>query len=183
MLLLVLVIGALVARRFLELAVSQRLERQAVERNLNRPASSSSTSSSPSPSLHPSSPSKPRTIPPARSAETSSRSSPHTDGSLLIVVGDVSGKGIAAAMLVAVLVGAIRTGADQTLIRRHPPHAQRPPRRPRRRPLRHLHRRAHPAGGVMLIANAGTSRPTATESPSTCPAPSRSASFPALNMK
>ncbi len=38
----------------------------------------------------------------------------HQDGSLLIVVGDVSGKGIAAAMLVAVLVGAIRTRADET---------------------------------------------------------------------
>ncbi|MDQ1452563.1 MAG: hypothetical protein QOK38_2429 [Acidobacteriaceae bacterium] len=37
---------------------------------------------------------------------------PHADGSLLIVVGDVSGKGIAAAMLVAVLVGTIRTRAD-----------------------------------------------------------------------
>jgi serine phosphatase RsbU (regulator of sigma subunit) len=39
---------------------------------------------------------------------------PHTDGSLLIAVGDVSGKGIAAAMLVAVLVGTIRTRADET---------------------------------------------------------------------
>ena len=34
------------------------------------------------------------------------------DGSLLIVVGDVSGKGVSAAMLVAVLVGAISTRAD-----------------------------------------------------------------------
>jgi sigma-B regulation protein RsbU (phosphoserine phosphatase) len=40
---------------------------------------------------------------------------PRADGSLLIVVGDVSGKGIAAAMLVAVLVGAIRTRADETV--------------------------------------------------------------------
>jgi hypothetical protein len=39
---------------------------------------------------------------------------PHADSSLLIVVGDVSGKGIAAAMLVAVLVGTIRTRADET---------------------------------------------------------------------
>jgi hypothetical protein len=36
------------------------------------------------------------------------------DGSLLIVVGDVSGKGMSAAMLVAVLVGAIRTRADES---------------------------------------------------------------------
>jgi hypothetical protein len=34
---------------------------------------------------------------------------------LLLVVGDVSGKGIAAAMLVAVLVGTIRTRADETV--------------------------------------------------------------------
>jgi serine phosphatase RsbU (regulator of sigma subunit) len=38
----------------------------------------------------------------------------HEDGSLLIVVGDVSGKGMAAAMLVAVLAGAIRTRADES---------------------------------------------------------------------
>jgi len=36
------------------------------------------------------------------------------DGSLLIVIGDVSGKGISAAMLVAVLVGAARTRAGET---------------------------------------------------------------------
>lgn len=36
------------------------------------------------------------------------------DGSLLLVIGDVSGKGISAAMLVAVLVGAIRSQADFT---------------------------------------------------------------------
>jgi hypothetical protein len=36
------------------------------------------------------------------------------DGSLLVVIGDVSGKGMSAAMLVAVLVGAIRTRADES---------------------------------------------------------------------
>ena len=36
------------------------------------------------------------------------------DGTLLLVIGDVSGKGISAAMLVAVLVGAIRSHADFT---------------------------------------------------------------------
>jgi serine phosphatase RsbU (regulator of sigma subunit) len=34
------------------------------------------------------------------------------DGSLLVVIGDVSGKGVSAAMLVAVLVGAIRNQAE-----------------------------------------------------------------------
>ena len=36
------------------------------------------------------------------------------DGSLLVVVGDVSGKGVSAAMLVAVLVGAIRNQAEHS---------------------------------------------------------------------
>jgi hypothetical protein len=37
-----------------------------------------------------------------------------TDGSLLVVAGDVTGKGLKAGMLVALLVGAIRTAADMT---------------------------------------------------------------------
>jgi hypothetical protein len=37
------------------------------------------------------------------------------DGSLLVVIGDVSGKGVSAAMLVAVLVGAIRNQAEYSL--------------------------------------------------------------------
>jgi hypothetical protein len=36
------------------------------------------------------------------------------DGTLLVVIGDVSGKGVSAAMLVAVLVGSIRTRADES---------------------------------------------------------------------
>ncbi len=36
------------------------------------------------------------------------------DGTLLVVIGDVSGKGVSAAMLVAVLVGAIRSTAEQS---------------------------------------------------------------------
>ena len=39
---------------------------------------------------------------------------PANDGGLLIVVGDVAGKGLPAAMLVSVLVGAIRTAAEDT---------------------------------------------------------------------
>jgi sigma-B regulation protein RsbU (phosphoserine phosphatase) len=46
--------------------------------------------------------------------ETSSRSCPHGEGGLLVVVGDVAGKGLPAAMLVSVLVGAIRATADRT---------------------------------------------------------------------
>jgi hypothetical protein len=39
---------------------------------------------------------------------------PANDGGLLVVVGDVAGKGLPAAMLVSVLVGAIRTAAEDT---------------------------------------------------------------------
>lgn len=39
---------------------------------------------------------------------------PANDGGILIVVGDVAGKGLPAAMLVSVLVGAIRTAAEDT---------------------------------------------------------------------
>jgi hypothetical protein len=39
---------------------------------------------------------------------------PTSDGGLLLVVGDVAGKGLPAAMLVSLLVGAIRTAAEET---------------------------------------------------------------------
>jgi sigma-B regulation protein RsbU (phosphoserine phosphatase) len=39
---------------------------------------------------------------------------PASEGSLLVVIGDVAGKGLPAAMLVSVLVGAIRAAADYT---------------------------------------------------------------------
>jgi serine phosphatase RsbU (regulator of sigma subunit) len=39
---------------------------------------------------------------------------PGTDGGLLLIIGDVSGKGLKAAMLVAMIVGAIRTLAEQS---------------------------------------------------------------------
>lgn len=43
---------------------------------------------------------------------------PSPDGSLLVIIGDVSGKGLKAAMLVSMIVGSIRTLAEQT----HDPH-------------------------------------------------------------
>jgi hypothetical protein len=112
--LLVFVVGALVARRFLHSQISQRLERQAVEQELEQARELQQHVLTPEPvtssffivetAYHP-----------ARNVGGDFfQVIPHADGSLLIVVGDVSGKGIAAAMLVAVLVGAIRTRADET---------------------------------------------------------------------
>lgn len=112
--LLVLVTGALVIRRFVGSQVSQRLERQAVEQELEQarelqqhvltPELVTSSFFTVETAYHPA-----RTV-----GGDFFQVIPHADGSLLIVIGDVSGKGIAAAMLVAVLVGAIRTRADET---------------------------------------------------------------------
>jgi hypothetical protein len=112
--LLVLVTGALVIRRFVASQVSQRLERQAVDQEFEQarelqqhvliPEPVTSSLFTVETAYHPA-----RTV-----GGDFFQVIPHADGSLLIVVGDVSGKGIAAAMLVAVLVGAIRTRADES---------------------------------------------------------------------
>ena len=112
--LLVLVTGALVARRFISSQVSQRLERQTVDREIEQarelqqhvltPEPVSSSLFTVETAYHPA-----RTV-----GGDFFQVLPHADGSLLIVVGDVSGKGIAAAMLVAVLVGTVRTRAEES---------------------------------------------------------------------
>jgi hypothetical protein len=100
--LLVVVTGALVLRRFVGSQVSQRLERQMVDQELEQarelqqgvlvPEPISSSLFTVETAYHPA-----RTV-----GGDFFQVIPHADGSLLIVVGDVSGKGIAAAMLVAV---------------------------------------------------------------------------------
>jgi hypothetical protein len=112
--LLVLVVGVLVARRFVGSQVAQRLERQTIDQDLEQASQLQQRVLIPEPitsalftvetAYHPA-----RTV-----GGDFFQVIAHPDGSLLIVVGDVSGKGVAAAMLVAVLVGAIRTRADET---------------------------------------------------------------------
>lgn len=112
--LLVLVTGALAVRRFVATQVNQRLERQTIDleleqaRELQQHVLVLEAAESPwfsvSTAYHPA-----RTV-----GGDFYQAIPLADGSLLVVVGDVSGKGVAAAMLVAVLVGAVRTLADQT---------------------------------------------------------------------
>jgi serine phosphatase RsbU (regulator of sigma subunit) len=112
--LLILVVGALVARRFIGSQVSQRLERAAVEQELEQARELQQRVLIPEPVTSPYFTVE-TAYHPARSVGGDFfQAIPHADGSLLIVVGDVSGKGMAAAMLVAVLVGAIRTRADET---------------------------------------------------------------------
>lgn len=112
--LLVLVTGALAVRRFVGSQVSQRLERQTIDQELEQarelqqrvlvPEENTSPLFAVETAYHPA-----RTV-----GGDFFQIIPYADGSLLVVVGDVSGKGMAAAMLVAVLVGAIRTRADET---------------------------------------------------------------------
>jgi len=112
--LMTLVIGALVARRFIGSQVAQKLERQTIDQELEQASELQKRVLVPEPivsklfavetAYHPA-----RTV-----GGDFFQVIPHKDGSLLVVVGDVSGKGMAAAMLVAVLVGAVRTKADET---------------------------------------------------------------------
>jgi hypothetical protein len=112
--LLVLVVGALAARRFIGSQVSQRLERQTIDQDLEQASELQQRVLIPEPVTSPLFAVE-TSYHPARSVGGDFfQVIPHADGSLLIVVGDVSGKGVAAAMLVAVLVGAVRTRADET---------------------------------------------------------------------
>ena len=109
-----LVIGALVLRRFLHNRVTRELSRQSLELELEQarelqqrvlvPENISSPSFSVESEYH--------------AAQVVGGDFYQTvlgiDGSLLVIIGDVSGKGIAAAMLVAVLVGAARTRANES---------------------------------------------------------------------
>jgi hypothetical protein len=112
--LMVLVIGALVMRRFLRVQASEARSRQIVALDMEQAQQLQQRVLVPE-VLHS----------PAFSIETEYRPAQTVggdffqtlskpDGSLLVVVGDVSGKGMSAAMLVAVLVGAIRTRADES---------------------------------------------------------------------
>ncbi len=111
---LVLVTGALAVRRFIGSQVSQLLERQTIDQELEQarelqqrvlvPEANTSALYAAATAYHPA-----RTV-----GGDFFQVIPNPDGSLLVVVGDVSGKGVAAAMLVAVLVGALRTCADHT---------------------------------------------------------------------
>ena len=112
--LMVLVIGALVMRRFLRTRMSQERARQIVALDMEQAQQLQQRVLVPE-VMHS----------PAFSVETEYRPAQTVggdffqtlskpDGSLLVVLGDVSGKGMSAAMLVAVLVGAIRTRAEES---------------------------------------------------------------------
>lgn len=112
--LLVLVIAVLVARRFVGTQVAQRLERQAIEQDLQQARELQQHVLVPEPIRSDCFSVESAYYPAQTVGGDFFQTILHPDGSLLIVLGDVSGKGITAAMLVAVLVGAIRTRADET---------------------------------------------------------------------
>jgi hypothetical protein len=118
-LLLIFIIGALVARRFLASQVAQNLARQSIDQELEQARVLQQSVLMPEP-IHSALFTVESVYRPARNVGgdffqviPGKPGSVH-EGSLLIVLGDVSGKGMAAAMLVAVLVGAIRSEADHT---------------------------------------------------------------------
>jgi hypothetical protein len=112
--LMVTVIVALVLRRFLRTQVRQELSRQAVALDMEQAQQLQQRVLVPevmhSPVFSVESEYRPAQTVGGDFFQTLS----NPDGSLLVVVGDVSGKGMSAAMLVAVLVGAIRTRADES---------------------------------------------------------------------
>jgi hypothetical protein len=112
--LMLLVIGALVMRRFLRTQATQERARQIVALDLEQAHQLQQRVLVPE-VLHSPSFSVEAEYRPAQTVggdffQTLSK----PDGSLLVVLGDVSGKGMSAAMLVAVLVGAIRTRAEES---------------------------------------------------------------------
>jgi hypothetical protein len=114
LILMVLVIGILVSRRFLQMRVGEELARRAINQDLEQAQLLQQRVLVPE-SLH----SEYYAVESAyRPAQTVGgdffQALTKPDGSLLVVIGDVSGKGVSAAMLVAVLVGAIKTKADES---------------------------------------------------------------------
>lgn len=114
LILMVLVIGALVLRRFLRTQVQEELDRQSVARELEQAQQLQQRVLVPealeSPFFSVEAEYRPAQTVGGDFFQTITKS----DGRLLVVIGDVSGKGISAAMLVAVVVGAIRSRAMES---------------------------------------------------------------------
>jgi hypothetical protein len=112
--LMLLVIGALALRSFVRTQVGQEVARKAVALDMEQAQQLQQRVLVPE-TLHSPSFSVESEYRPAQTVGGDFfQTLVKPDGSLLVVVGDVSGKGMSAAMLVAVLVGAIRTRADES---------------------------------------------------------------------
>jgi hypothetical protein len=112
--LMVLVIGVLALRRLLRTQVREELERQVMHQDLEQAQQLQQRVLVPE-AMHSTHFTVETEYRPAQTVggdffQTLTK----PDGSLLVVIGDVSGKGMSAAMLVAVLVGAIRNRAEDS---------------------------------------------------------------------
>ena len=112
--LMIIVIGALALRRFLRNQVRDSLIRESEKKDLEQAQQLQQRVLVPdtfhSPAFSIESEYRPALTVGGDFYQTLSK----PDGSLILVIGDVSGKGISAAMLVAVLVGAIRSQAEHS---------------------------------------------------------------------
>jgi hypothetical protein len=112
--LMVLVIGALVMRRFLRTQMSQERARQIVALDMEQAQQLQQRVLVPEVTHSPAFSVEVEYSPAQTVGGDFFQTLTRPDGSLLVVLGDVSGKGMSAAMLVAVLVGAIRTRAEES---------------------------------------------------------------------
>jgi len=112
--LMVLVIGLLAMRRFLRTQVSDELARQAVKKDLEQAQQLQQRVLVPEAIASKHFTVETEYLPAQTVGGDFFQTLTRPDGALLVVIGDVSGKGVSAAMLVAVLVGTIRTRADES---------------------------------------------------------------------
>jgi Stage II sporulation protein E (SpoIIE) len=112
--LMVLVIGLLALRRFLRTQVSDELARQAVKKDLEQAQQLQQRVLVPEAIASKHFMVETEYLPAQTVGGDFFQTLSRPDGALLVVIGDVSGKGVSAAMLVAVLVGTIRTRADES---------------------------------------------------------------------
>ena len=113
--LLVLTIGLLAVRRFFAVHARQLLAQQALEDELVQASELQKRVLVPETGQNPFSLIETAYLPAQTMGGDFFQVLSDADGATLIVLGDVSGKGVTAAFLVAVLVGAMRTRADQSL--------------------------------------------------------------------
>jgi heme exporter protein D len=112
--LMVLVIGLLAMRRFLRTQVNDELARQAVKKDLEQAQQLQQKVLVPELIASKHFSVEAEYLPAQTVGGDFFQTLTKPDGTLLVVIGDVSGKGVSAAMLVAVLVGAIRSTAEQS---------------------------------------------------------------------
>jgi hypothetical protein len=110
--LMVLVIAALALRRFVRTQVGQEVERKAIAQDLEQAQQLQQRVLVPEAIVSPFFTVETEYRPAQTVGGDFFQTLAKPDGSLLVVIGDVSGKGVSAAMLVAVLVGAIRNQGE-----------------------------------------------------------------------